>query len=421
MRRTLREHRFPVLVIATMVALALVTTGYLLVHQRFPLPWSDVYDVELELGSAQAVVPGQGQMVSVSGVVVGEISGVRREAGRAILRLRLRRDELPVVHRDARATLRPRTGLQDMTVELDPGRPGAGRLPDGGRIPASQTTSQVQLDEVAATLDADTRAYLQLALRATGEALGPDRGRQLRRLLELGAPTARSTDRALAAIARQHARVRQLVTRMRRVSETLGRHDREVAATISAAADVFAAIDRRSDRLRGAVDELPATLVALRRSVGDTADLAEVLVPAAERTRPALRRLTAALPDANRLLADLPATLRPLAPAAAAAVPVAERVDVALTWLRPMLPQLRATLGVATSLANLVGYDPPGDERGFSFWLAWFAHNANSMLSTEDAHGAAWRGQLLITCGTLTGLDGVRQVEDLLETLGVCR
>ena len=49
--------------------------GYILSHQRFYLPaWvpvlgTDFYEVEAELPTAQAVVPGQGQTVNVAGVV----------------------------------------------------------------------------------------------------------------------------------------------------------------------------------------------------------------------------------------------------------------------------------------------------------------------------------------------------------------
>ncbi len=53
--------------------------GYILSNQRFYLPaWvpvvgTDFYEVEAELETAQAVVPGQGQTVNIAGVKVGDI------------------------------------------------------------------------------------------------------------------------------------------------------------------------------------------------------------------------------------------------------------------------------------------------------------------------------------------------------------
>ena len=32
--------------------------------------------------------------------------------------------------------------------------------------------------------------------------------------------------------------------------------------------------------------------------------------------------------------------------------------------------------------------------------LSWFTHNANSILSVEDAHGATWRGLVMVGCSS---------------------
>ena len=38
-------------------------------------------------------------------------------------------------------------------------------------------------------------------------------------------------------------------------------------------------------------------------------------------------------------------------------------------------------------LANELGYNPPGSEEGYLFWLSWFAHNADSLFSVStEAH-----------------------------------
>ena len=67
-----------------------------------------------------------------------------------------------------------------MVAELTPGTKAAGRLPEGGRIPVSQTLPDVNLDEILAALDADTRDYLTLLLNDGGQALKGN-GRELGR------------------------------------------------------------------------------------------------------------------------------------------------------------------------------------------------------------------------------------------------
>ena len=109
--------------------------------------------LEAEFRNAQAVSPGQGQNVTVAGVEVGQITKVETEDGLAVVTVELEPDEVGPVYDDATMYLRPKTGLNDMTIQLDPGRPDAGledggRLGDGDRIGVAQTTTNVNSDEV---------------------------------------------------------------------------------------------------------------------------------------------------------------------------------------------------------------------------------------------------------------------------------
>jgi phospholipid/cholesterol/gamma-HCH transport system substrate-binding protein len=115
-----------------LAAIALAVGAYLLANQRLnppewiPLVGTDDFILHAELTSASGVLPGQGQAVTVSGVTVGQIASVDLRNGRAVLRLRIKR-RFARVHPDATLLLRPKTGLKDMIVELDPGRRRPGR------------------------------------------------------------------------------------------------------------------------------------------------------------------------------------------------------------------------------------------------------------------------------------------------------
>ena len=153
------------LAIVGLVLLAIPISAYILDHQRLRWPWEEVMTLEAEFRNAQAVSPGQGQNVTVAGVEVGQITKVETEDGLAVVTVELEPDEVGPVYRNATMYLRPKTGLNDMTIQLDPGRPDAGledggRLGDGDRIGVAQTTTTVNSDEVLANLDADTRRYL---------------------------------------------------------------------------------------------------------------------------------------------------------------------------------------------------------------------------------------------------------------------
>jgi phospholipid/cholesterol/gamma-HCH transport system substrate-binding protein len=176
MRRAIRAHLRDFVALTILVLIAVGVSGYVLGHQRLYLPkWvpgigTDFYNVNAEFSTAQAVVPGQGQTVDIAGVPVGEIGNVDLKNGVAVVSLKIRTKYKPI-YRDASMILRPKTGLKDMIVEMDPGTKAAGALPDGGTIPVQNTAPDINLDETLSVLDADTRAYLQILLDGGGKAL----------------------------------------------------------------------------------------------------------------------------------------------------------------------------------------------------------------------------------------------------------
>ena len=128
LRRSCDEARDPnhigdFVAILGLLILAAAVAGYILEHERFrfPLIESAQFKIDAEFSTAQAVAPAQGQTVRVSGVQIGDIGGVRLRNGLAVVTLDIDQRYKHLIHSDATALLRPRTGLKDMFVELDPG------------------------------------------------------------------------------------------------------------------------------------------------------------------------------------------------------------------------------------------------------------------------------------------------------------
>ena len=78
--------------------------------------------IDAEFRSAQAVTPGQGQTVTIAGVKVGEIGEVSLENGPRRGGDGPRSRQAGPVYRNAHLLLRPKTGLNDMSIQLDPAR-----------------------------------------------------------------------------------------------------------------------------------------------------------------------------------------------------------------------------------------------------------------------------------------------------------
>src|ERR1700761_2854820 len=194
-RDQIERYRTAFLAVVTMIVIAAAVGGYILAHENLKLPgWVPVlgrnyFTLKAEFQTAQAVTPGQGQAVTIAGAKIGEIESVDLHEGIATVTMKVT-PKYAHLYRNATMLLRPKTQLQDITVEVNPGTPSAGKLRSGQVIPLSQTAPNVDFDEFLAGLDADTRGYLQELLAGAGEGLNHN-GTALAAALKRLDPTAR--------------------------------------------------------------------------------------------------------------------------------------------------------------------------------------------------------------------------------------
>ena len=234
MRRAVRAHLKDFIAILVLLVIGLLTASVILSQQRVTLPgWvplvgEDRFDMEIELTSAQAVVPGQGQSVNVSGIKVGDVTSVDLEDGTAVVSVSVDADKAELIHEDATVLLRPRTGLQDMTLEVDPGTPDAPTIDEGDRITAEATAPNVQPDEILSALDRDTQDYLRLLIVGGGEGLGGN-GEELSAGLRRIEPFARDLARINKLLVERRRNISRAVTNFKLVSEELGARDTQLA------------------------------------------------------------------------------------------------------------------------------------------------------------------------------------------------
>ena len=121
--------------------------------------------------------------------------------------MQIRRKYTPI-YKNATALLRPKTGLNDMLIELDAGLEE--RRASCRRASTSRSTRRCRtstLDEILAGLDGDTRDYLRLLIAGAGEGLKGNAEQPRRRRSSASSPTgARPAEDHQAArrAARQH-------------------------------------------------------------------------------------------------------------------------------------------------------------------------------------------------------------------------
>ena len=404
---------------ATLMVLIAAGTAcgfFILLNQRLPSPFQSYYSVNVAFPSATAVVAGLGEPVNVAGVRVGQITGTQLEDGQAIVHMSIDPSKLPRLYRDARAQLVPNTPLKDMQIDIAPGHPSAGTLRHGSTIPAGQTLTPIDSDELLSALDTDTRSWLAGLLNSLGQATA-GRGEDIRRLLRALGPTSSQLRQLGDLLAARHHQIQQLVHNFGVLTQAASQKDGQLRTLVQAGDQTIRAFATQDAALRQSVAQLPGTLQSARTTLADVVPFANALGPTANALEPTARRLPATLDQSNTLLQG--AALLPLnriKPFVGASLPVARLLPPLAVDLGTEVPELIDSFETLAYATNETAYNPGHGNPGFLYWLAWFAHNSASFISTSDANGPVWRTLFVSSCASLKDLPSGAILEQVLGT-----
>ena len=288
------------------LAAALLFVGYTLTKKDTQLPFSEEpYEVQVMLDDAQGLNPAKEPAAGVAGVNNGKVTAAEVAAnGQALVTLRFGADMRGKIFADATAFVRPTSVLQTLIVNVDPGSPDAGALPEGEVIGAADTRSSVHIDELTGLLNADTQAQTQVLISEAARAL---RGREpeLRQILsELGRLVDSATPVAQALADRRRLLV-SLTDNMDELFATLATRGTQLGNAIEAGSDTLAVTAAREAELAGATRELGPTLTETTRALGSTRELASSLVPALDELLPVADQVGPAATELRGLLPKL--------------------------------------------------------------------------------------------------------------------
>jgi phospholipid/cholesterol/gamma-HCH transport system substrate-binding protein len=422
-RTAIAKHRWDFIAVLVIFLIAVGVGSFILGHQRFYLPkWvplvgSDFVNYKAEFTTAQSVTPGQGQTVNVAGVPVGEITKVQLRDGRAVVSMNIRR-KYAHVYKDATALLRPKTGLNDMVIELTPGSRQAGEMDHGkDMIPITQTLPNVNTDEFLSALDGDTRDYLKLLVAGGGQALGGN-GKNLSATFRRFEPTNRDLEKITKALIVRRDNIKRSVHNFKQLMAAVGSKDQQLAELVDASNAVFKAFANQDQRLRETLSLLPGTLAETDKAVTKADKLGRVLGPTLGALRPGARALGPSLQQTRPFLEQTtPVIQKQLRPFARDALPVVKVLRPAARDLADLTPDFANSLKIANYLLNTLAYNPPGDDEGYMFWVSWLNHIGPTVFSTQDAHGPIRRGSLFVSCQTLGVVEALRKVNPQLGTI----
>jgi phospholipid/cholesterol/gamma-HCH transport system substrate-binding protein len=403
MKRAIRTHLVDFSAILVLIVLAVVVSGYVLSHERLSWPWSSQYSLNADFQTAQAVTPGQGQTVRVSGVEIGAIGAVSLKNGIAVVRMDIQPKYSHLIHTNASALLRPKTGLKDMFIELNPGTASAPVAKQGFTVPVSNTNPDINPDEVLASLDADTRPYLDLLVNGAGQGLKGKGGSELGQVLKRFLPTHRDLARLNQVVAERGQNLQRLIHSLQVLNTALATNQSQIVQLIDSSAKVFHAFANANQGVSQAIHDLPGTLKQTTQTLQKVQTFADIVAPATRNLLPAVQRI----PAANQATIDLAKPITPviqnqIRPFVVTARPLIRNLRPAATNLTKATPNLGKVFGVLNHLFNELGYFPGGSQHGYLWWLAWGDHNARSVFATQDANGDFRQLFLQGSCASLS-------------------
>ena len=430
-----RNWRNAIAVIAIGVA-GLASTWIILQNQRLRIPILEEkpFELKAEFQTAQAVVPGQGQTIRVAGIRIGDVSGVELDQGKAVVTFAINRDYLPI-YRDATVLMRPATELKDMFFELDPGSKPAGEYSEGATIPEANTEPDINLDQVLAELDSDTRAYVRTLLVSGGEGLR-GRGKDLGNVFANLGPLNRELAKLDSQAAAKRADLAQLVHNLHLLAGEVGGQDHALSRLVDSSSSALGAVAQQSPDLSRATAALPGALGKTHQALDALAGFADQLGPTAKSLRPFARRTGAVSGALNRLAKDAtPAIQSQIRPFVRTARQPVRDLGVAAHNYVASIPRLNSIVDSVNGVANEAAYNPrgrepagtPGRDEGYLYWIAWLAQHGETIFGAQDANGLFRRIYLTASCSNAAEILStgpfqalVDPIAQLFQSGGVC-
>jgi phospholipid/cholesterol/gamma-HCH transport system substrate-binding protein len=425
--RQSRGHRKDTIAIFVLALAGIAMMLGIFTQQKASLPaWLPVVGEEFEhvtaeFSTAQAVTAGQGQSVNIAGIEVGKVSSVELEEGHAVVGMDIEPEYMELIHPNATFLLRPKTNLNDMTVEIDPGT-GREHIEDGAHFTLEQTEPNTNLEAFLSTLDADTRQYLQLLVAGGAQGIG-GRGKQVSNAFRRFQPFVHYTAKLNKAVAARRLALARVIHNFGEVTTELGRYDGAVKRFVTESRAALGNFANQQESVQAAFEEFPSALQAARSGLASSNRFSRAAYPTLIRLIPQAQALTPAFRATERLFSETTGPIREqIRPFTREIRPLLTHGAEAAEPFEKTVRNFGNSLGGFNSFLNELSYNPEGPKESFLFYLPWLNHNFNSAFTLEDAGGPILRGLVLISCtGAQLGYEaagvGVARNEPYLQTL----
>jgi phospholipid/cholesterol/gamma-HCH transport system substrate-binding protein len=420
--RQSRGHRKDTIAIFVLAIAGIVMMLGIFTQQKASLPsWlplvgEEFEHISAEFSTAQAVTPGQGQSVDVAGIQIGKVTSVDLEDGHAVVGMDIVPKYMELIHPDASFLLRPKTGLNDMIVEVEPGS-GKKSIEDGAHFTLAQTEPNTNLDAFLATLDRDTRQYIQLLVAGGAQGIG-GRGKQLSNALRRFQPFVHYTAKLNKAVAARHVALAHVIHNFGLLTTELGRHDAQIKRFVTSSDAALGNFANQQQSIQESLREFPAALRAGNAGLASSKRFSEAAYPALTKLIPQAQASVGAFKATERLFEQTTAPIRDqIRPFTREIRPVLTHANEGSDQLSKTVRSFGNSVGAFNTFFNELAYKPKGSKQSFLFYLPWLNHDFNAAFNLQDAGGPVLRGLVQISCTGASLGYGFAETRPFLKTL----
>jgi virulence factor Mce-like protein len=341
--------RIAAMVIFALSCFALLTFLWISFGGSVPLKPKEY---QLTINFPEATTLAEAADVRIAGVTVGKVRSKTLDKPQNRTRVILKIDpKYAPIPKDTKAILRQKTLLGETFVELSPGSPAAGNLPDGGTLANAQVEPTVELDEILRIFDPSTKTAFRSWVQESAKTISGTAPQDLNNALGNLAGFAQDGASVLQVLDTQSTAVRQLIKNTGVVFGALNERKGQLQQLILNSDRTFSALSAEQNALADTfqvfptfLDESKTTLARLEKFSINTRPLVNDLKPVADNLGPTVRDLGALAPDLESFFRRLPPVIRDSntdLPAAAkflrGAIPLFKGLHVFLPQLNPIL------------------------------------------------------------------------------------
>ena len=288
------------------VAIAIVAVVVIL------LSGGSSYQVKAIFTNASQLVPGD--QVQVAGNPVGSVSKITlTPSGQAELTLTIDSSTYQPLHQGTDATVRltSLSGIANRYVDLRLGSGTAAKIPDGGVIPTSDTTSAVDFDQLFNTLDGPTRKGLQNVIQGSA-AQYANAGQKAQAAWQYLNPAVASSSLLFRELNRDTSKFTNFIVKSGNLVSDIAQRQSDLSGlvqhlntTTQALAAQHTALGQSLQRLPGFMRLANTTFVNLRSALDDLQPLVDASKPVAPKLQKLLEQLKPLAEDSVPTVRDL--------------------------------------------------------------------------------------------------------------------